>query len=668
MATLERVRVGAVDRLTKARAMCLLARVAWETGHPRGGRDAGARGLRAARARRSAGAAGRAPHDHGGVLLNDLQASATHSEEALALLSSGMADPDPRLLAAAMVEAASTDFLIGRGLDEERYLARGRARGADGGAPAGGGRAGLPRGRPQVRRPDRRGPRRPARAPRAGGGRGRELGARTRSATCPQLEMWAGDWDAAEAWARRHVELAERMGQTAQLRQANFNLALARRPPGRERGGAGAGRGAPRRGRESDGDTVERGERPWACSAWCARIDGDAARRGRRTCGRWNDIYLEIGLLEPGRRRLMGDYLEALVGDRGDGRGGGAPRRASRRCRATLDRPSGLGQAARVRALLRAGEGDLDGALDAVAEGLAAYERVDLPFDRARLRLVEGGLHRRTRQKRSARTALEDAQRTFLDLGAAHVRGPGGGRARPHRPGSGRHASTSRPTERRIAGLLAEGRTVKAVAELAFMSPKTVEAHLTRVYRKLGINSRAELGARLAQDAGRPISRGSPDSPGVAALPCAMAGSAPSRCRRDRGGSAGAGWWSASGPASPPRRWPRRPTGIDEASERAARFGFRARRTVTTYVPAEETVMWLFEADGEESLRVLARQAEVRFDRVLPVVTSAVVGDGAGGDGCGDGGGDRRRGRARIRPGCQSRRERRLRRRPGPEG
>ena len=38
--------------------------------------------------------------------------------------------------------------------------------------------------------------------------------------------MWAGHWDAAEAWARRHVEVAERMGQTAQLRQANFNLAL----------------------------------------------------------------------------------------------------------------------------------------------------------------------------------------------------------------------------------------------------------------------------------------------------------------------------------------------------------------------------------------------------------------------------------------------------------
>ena len=64
---------------------------------------------------------------------------------------------------------------------------------------------------------------------------------------------------------------------------------------------------------------------------------------------------------------------------------------------------------------------------------------------------------------------------------------------------------------------------------------------------------------------------------------------------------------------------------IDAASTEVARFGFHARRTVTTYVPDEETVMWLFEADGQESLRVLSRQAEVRFDRVLPVVTSAVA-------------------------------------------
>ena len=53
-------------------------------------------------------------------------------------------------------------------------------------------------------------------------------------------------------------------------------------------------------------------------------------------------------------------------------------------------------------------------------------------------------------------------------------------------------------TERRVAELAATGLTNREVAAQAFMSPKTVEANLARVYRKLGIRSRAELGARLA--------------------------------------------------------------------------------------------------------------------------------------------------------------------------
>ena len=52
--------------------------------------------------------------------------------------------------------------------------------------------------------------------------------------------------------------------------------------------------------------------------------------------------------------------------------------------------------------------------------------------------------------------------------------------------------------ERRIAELAAAGLTNRQVAEAAFVSPKTVEANLARVYRKLGIRSRAELGARMS--------------------------------------------------------------------------------------------------------------------------------------------------------------------------
>jgi DNA-binding CsgD family transcriptional regulator len=49
-----------------------------------------------------------------------------------------------------------------------------------------------------------------------------------------------------------------------------------------------------------------------------------------------------------------------------------------------------------------------------------------------------------------------------------------------------------------VAELAAAGLTNREVADAAFMSPKTVEANLARVYRKLGIRSRAELGSRMS--------------------------------------------------------------------------------------------------------------------------------------------------------------------------
>jgi DNA-binding NarL/FixJ family response regulator len=53
-------------------------------------------------------------------------------------------------------------------------------------------------------------------------------------------------------------------------------------------------------------------------------------------------------------------------------------------------------------------------------------------------------------------------------------------------------------TELRVAELAAAGITNREIARAVFMSEKTVEAHITRVYRKLGIHSRAELGAWMA--------------------------------------------------------------------------------------------------------------------------------------------------------------------------
>jgi DNA-binding NarL/FixJ family response regulator len=53
------------------------------------------------------------------------------------------------------------------------------------------------------------------------------------------------------------------------------------------------------------------------------------------------------------------------------------------------------------------------------------------------------------------------------------------------------------PTETKVAGLVATGRTNKEVATELFVSVKTVEANLSRIYDKLNVRSRSELAARL---------------------------------------------------------------------------------------------------------------------------------------------------------------------------
>ena len=55
--------------------------------------------------------------------------------------------------------------------------------------------------------------------------------------------------------------------------------------------------------------------------------------------------------------------------------------------------------------------------------------------------------------------------------------------------------------ERRVAALAADGRHNKEIAAVLFISVRTVEANLTRVYRKLGVRSRTELGGWFASTA-----------------------------------------------------------------------------------------------------------------------------------------------------------------------
>jgi DNA-binding CsgD family transcriptional regulator len=121
-----------------------------------------------------------------------------------------------------------------------------------------------------------------------------------------------------------------------------------------------------------------------------------------------------------------------------------------------------------------------------------------MPFERARTLLVLGQIQRRRRRKHAAAAALQEAARKFGELGTPLW----ASRAQDELDRvdvSPAGSAQLTPTERRVAQLTGTGMTNRQVAEALFISPKTVEANLARVYSKLNIHSRAELGQRMAK-------------------------------------------------------------------------------------------------------------------------------------------------------------------------
>ena len=162
----------------------------------------------------------------------------------------------------------------------------------------------------------------------------------------------------------------------------------------------------------------------------------------------------------------------------------------------SLASPLGTAGAERCRGLLEAAGGDLGAGLITLERSLAESERVP-PLEHGRTLLALGTLRRQASQKRGSRAALDEASAIFKQLGAPLWLGRADTElARV----SGRRAGGEEltETEMRVAAMAAEGMSNKQIASELFMGVSTVEAHLSRVYRKLGIRSRAGLGARLA--------------------------------------------------------------------------------------------------------------------------------------------------------------------------
>ena len=140
-----------------------------------------------------------------------------------------------------------------------------------------------------------------------------------------------------------------------------------------------------------------------------------------------------------------------------------------------------------ARGDLRAAQRELEQAPD--------DERV-LPLDRGRVLLALGAVCRRLRELSRARETLGRALGIFTDLGAPLWidRAQRELRRIPGRRSSEHDLLTD--AEGRIAELVAAGRSNRDVAAALFVSVKTVEVTLTRIYQKVGVHSRAELAYR----------------------------------------------------------------------------------------------------------------------------------------------------------------------------
>ena len=164
-----------------------------------------------------------------------------------------------------------------------------------------------------------------------------------------------------------------------------------------------------------------------------------------------------------------------------------------------LDRAWALATGGRCRSLLLAAGGQLEAAVEAAARALAEHGRLAMPIERARTLLVLGRLQRRQGRRRAARASLEEALRAFDGIGAELWAAS----ARGELDRLGTHptpATRLTPSEQRVAELTAGGLTNREVAAVLLVSPKTVEANLARIYQKLDIRSRAELGRRMADE------------------------------------------------------------------------------------------------------------------------------------------------------------------------
>jgi DNA-binding CsgD family transcriptional regulator len=300
-----------------------------------------------------------------------------------------------------------------------------------------------------------------------------------------EVEWRAGNWDLASTYAQAHSRWKRESGHPQEGPLAYFSSLV------------DAGRGDVDRTRTLAAKGVEQAEAQqdqtfaaqcrWVLGQLELSVDDPAAAL------HWlepiADMLQDGGIGEPGALPFTPDLIEAWAAtghlDRAAGRLAWLQDAARR-----LDHPWARITAGRAEAALRLGQRDPPAAVQAVAAVISEARERRLPFELGRCLLMLGIAQRKARQRRQAAESLDEAAATFGDLGAPRWQALAAAQRARLAPGPD---TALTPTEQRIADLVAAGHSNPEIAATLYISVKTVEANLTRIYRKLGLRSRVDL-------------------------------------------------------------------------------------------------------------------------------------------------------------------------------
>ena len=307
-----------------------------------------------------------------------------------------------------------------------------------------------------------------------------------------ELETWTGRWATAYADAYEALNWAAELGSPPLLGHALAVLARLDAVRGDHRACADH---VERARREAGPSVLGRLGAQLAAAAGLSALgrgEPDAAiehleqtHAATRRCGLGNPVALPIGadLAEAHLRCGRPDRADPVVEwlrERAAATGLAWPAAAAARC---------VGLAARTE----------DAAHEAFAAAHGSAVLAVLPFERGRTLLAEGEVLRRLRRPMAARAPLRAAESMFDVLGAVdwarrcRSELAAAGAREPTPAADARSVDTLTPQELQIARLVAAGHNNVEAAAALFVSRKTVEAHLTRVYRKLTVRSRTDL-------------------------------------------------------------------------------------------------------------------------------------------------------------------------------